>query len=417
MQHIPTLILGGGQAGLSSSYFLKQQNHEHLILEKAAHPAHAWRNDRWDSFALLTPNWTVQLPGAPYDGDDRDGFLSREAIITYLETYAARFHLPVQYNTPALAVEPLPEGGFHVSTPEALYHAQNVIIATGTFQTPQIPAFAQNLASSITQLHSGQYRNPEALPPGAVLIVGSGQSGCQIAEELYQAGRKVYLAVGKTGRVPRRYRGKDTFEWLHLLGFFDRTVDQLPSPMARFGSNPHLSGKNGGHSLNLHQFVRDGVTLLGHFTGAEGNSLTFAPDKNQSLTQSDQFEANIVNMIDGFIQKSGLDAPSETLPHLEDGYALPDIEHLDSLEAKITSIIWANGYKFDYRLVKADLFEPTGYPIQTRGVTAIPGLYFVGLNWLHKYKSTLFVGVGEDAEYIANHVLARAKSEQKMNIA
>ncbi len=404
MKTIQTLIIGGGQAGLSTSYFLRQQNHEHLILEKADQSANAWRNDRWDSFAMLTPNWTLQLPGALYAGDDPDGFLTREAIVTYLETYAARFQLPVKYNTPVFAVEPLPEGGFQVTTGDDIYQSQNVVMAIGTFQSPKMPDFTQNISPSIRQLHSGQYRNPDALPPGAVLVVGSGQSGCQIAEELYQAGRTVYLSIGKTGRAPRRYRGKDTFEWLYLLGFFDRTVDQLPSPMARFGSNPQLSGKNGGHSLNLHQFVRDGVTLLGHFTDANGASFTFAPDKNQSLTQSDQFEANIVNMIDGFIQKTGQDTPSETLPHLEDGYALPDLEHLDAVETNITSIIWANGYKFDYRIVKADIFEPSGYPIQTRGVTAIPGLYFVGLNWLHKYKSTLFVGVGEDAEYIAEQI-------------
>ena len=200
------------------------------------------------------------------------------------------------------------------------FEAQNVVVATGMYQRPKIPAFSSGLPTDILQLHSGQYRNPASLPPGAVLVVGSGQSGCQIAEELYKSGRRVYHSIGSAGRAPRRYRGKDTYEWLVLAGFFDRTPDMLPSPKARFAPDPHLSGAGGGHTLNLHRFARDGVTLLGHLRGVTDGRLDVAPDLHDSLSKADQFEAQLVKLIDGYIAKNGLDAPEERFPELRDGF-------------------------------------------------------------------------------------------------
>jgi putative flavoprotein involved in K+ transport len=405
-QHIETIIVGGGQAGLATSYYLKQHGCEHLILEQAAQPANAWRNDRWDSFALLTPNWTVQMPGMGYDGADRDGFMPRDEIVAYFERYIERFQPLIQYGTQVTAVEKT-EQGYRVATHQETYDAHNVVMATGLFQKPKIPVFAANIPPSIMQLHSGSYRNPAALPEGAVLVVGSAQSGCQIAEEVYQRGRKVYLCTGSGGRAPRRYRGKDVFEWLYLTGFFERTTDQLPSPKAKFAGNPHLSGKSGGHSINLHRFVRDGVMLLGRIRDAHDSQIFLAPDLKENLTKSDQFEANIIQLIDGYIARGGLDAPEEHLPQLRDGYDVPVIEQLDLQVAGITTIIWAMGYAFDFSPVKLPLFDGDGYPVQQRGVTGYPGLYFVGLPWLSKYKSGLLVGVGEDAAYIAEHIVSR----------
>jgi putative flavoprotein involved in K+ transport len=235
-----------------------------------------------------------------------------------------------------------------------------------------------------------------------VLVVGSAQSGTQIAEELYQSGRTVYLSVGNAPRVPRRYRGRDIFAWLMDTGFTDRTVDKLPSPKAKFAGNPHLSGKDGGRTINLHLFARDGVRLLGHISGAEAGKLTFLPDLKESLAKADKAEADITTMIDQYIERKGINAPEETLPRHQDGFALEETTELDLKAAGINTIIWAMGYKFDYSLVKLPVTDEDGYPIQQRGVTRYPGLYFIGMSWLYKHKSPLLLGVGEDADYIAS---------------
>jgi len=402
-QSIETIIIGGGQAGLATGYYLGQHNREHIILEQAAQAGNAWRNDRWDSFTLVTPNWSIQLPGAEYQGDDPDGFLPRDEIVAYLEQYVERYHLPVRYGVRVTAVEQNPSGkGYLVRTDNRIYEARNVVMATGLYQRPKIPPFATELPPHILQIHSGQYRNPQALPPGAVLVVGSGQSGCQIAQELYENGRKTYLCTGGTGRVPRRYRRKDITEWLKLAGWFDRTPEMLPSPKARFGGNPHVSGKDGGRTLNLHQFTRDGVTLLGHLIGVQDEVLQMAPDRNVNLAKADRAETEITKMVDEFISKNGLEAPIENLPELRDGFAAEEILSLSLKSAGITTIIWALGYTFDFSQVKLPIFDSDGYPVQKRGVIEYPGLFFVGLPWLNKMKSGLLIGVGEDAKYITD---------------
>lgn len=414
-QDIETVIIGGGQAGLSTSYHLKLRGQEHLVLDAATQPAHVWRDDRWDSFNLLTPNWSFRLPGAEYQGDDPHGFMGRAEIVATFEQYIRRFQLPVQFGERVVSVDPLQSGqGYLVKTQEAALQARNVVVATGLYQRARKPLLSADLAPHLTQLHSSQYRNPAALPPGAVLVVGSGQSGCQIAEELYLSGRTVYLSTSSAGRAPRRYRGKDIFEWLHLSGFLDRTVDKLPSPRDKFAANPHLSGRDGGRSLNLHQFARDGVILLGHIQDGRGHQIKLAPDLKANLAKADQIEAELVKLVDTFIAQSGLVAPLESLPDLRDGYAAGEITELDLSQAGVKSIIWAMGFAFDFGLVKLPVFDGDGYPIQQRGVTAYPGLFFVGLPWLYKNKSGLLVGVGEDAEYIAAAIYAaRAADEHR----
>jgi putative flavoprotein involved in K+ transport len=405
-ERIQTVIIGGGQAGLSLSYCLRQAGREHLVLERATEPGSAWRN-RWDSFTLVTPNWAIRLPGAEYQGDDPDGFLPRAGILALFERCAKRNNLPVRYGAQAMAVKPT-ETGYTVETDGGTIAAANVVVATGSFQRPKLPSFSAHLPGDVLQMHSGEYRHPGALPPGAVLVVGSAQSGCQIAEELYKSGRKVYLNVGSAGRVPRRYRGKDIISWMNDTGFLDRTPDKLPSPKAKFAGNPHVSGTGGGHSLNLHQFARDGVTLLGRIQGAADGIVALAPNRNEMLTKVDQFEANMLKLIDGYIEKTGLDAPAESLPELRDGYGAVEVAELDLRAAGITSVIWAMGYTFDFGWVRLPVFDEDGYPQQERGVTQAPGLYFLGLNWMHKMKSALLLGVGEDAAYIAEHIAARA---------
>jgi putative flavoprotein involved in K+ transport len=219
MQRIETVIVGGGQAGLATSYHLTQYGCEHVVLEQAARAGSVWRNERWDSFTLVTPNWAFRMPGAEYIVADRDGFMLRAEVIAYFDQYVELFQTPIQYNTRVLSVEAVDSKGYRVQTSEHSYEAKNVVMATGFFQQPKIPPFASGLSPEILQIHSNAYRNPESIPKGAVLIVGTGQSGCQMAEELYQHGRKVFLSIGSAGRAPRRYRGKDIIEWLELIGF------------------------------------------------------------------------------------------------------------------------------------------------------------------------------------------------------
>lgn len=404
-QQIDTIIVGAGQAGLSTSYYLIQQGREHIILEQADQVAEPWRK-RWDSFTLITPNWTVRLPGAEYQGDSPDSFMPRDEVVTYFEEYIEQFKMPIKFGFRVTSVEPI-EAGYLVTTDQGEFESSNVVIATGMYQHPRIPPFSANLSAEINQLHSHEYRNPEALPAGAVLVVGSAQSGCQIAEELFQEGRKVYLSVGRAGRLPRRYRGKDITWWLEEIGFTDRTIDQFPSPKVKFAGSAHGTGKDGGHTINLHQFARDGVVLLGHIQSVQEDRILLAPDLKENLANADKGEAEFLKEIDNYIEKSGLDVPEETLPELRDGYEAEVILELDLKSAGITSVIWATGFKFDFSLVKLPVFDEDGYPVQKRGVTEYPGLYFIGLQFLHTIKSGLLSGVGDDAAHIVSDLTSK----------
>lgn len=403
MERIETVIVGGGQAGLATSYYLVQHGREHVVLERAAQAANSWRTGRWDSFTLVTPNWTLKMPGAEYNGPDRDGFMPRDEIVAYFEQYAERFQLPVQYSAQVVSIESINGQGYRVQTKDQIFQAKNVVIATGFEQLPKIPSCAANLSRDITQLHSSAYRNPESLPAGAVLIVGSGQSGTQITEELYKSGRRVFLCTGSAGRAPRRYRGRDTVEWMYLVGFFDLTPDKLPVPEEHFVA-PQLSGTDGGHTLNLHHFARDGVTLLGHLRGAEGYQLSIAPDLYENFAKADGFELQGKKMIDDYILASGISAPEEEVIQMRDGYSQPIVEELDLQAAGIQTVIWATGYTFDYGLIKLPIGDEHGFPIQRRGVTNYPGLYFVGMPWMPSLKTGTLVGVGEFAEHVASHI-------------
>jgi putative flavoprotein involved in K+ transport len=276
------------------------------------------------------------------------------------------------------------------------------------YQIPKIPRFADRIPDRILQIHSSEYRDPDALPARAVLVVGSAQSGAQIAEELYEAGRQVYLSVSSAGRAPRRYRGRDVTAWLDEIGFF-QTVDQLPSPRAKFQGSVHVSGKGGGRTLNLHQFARDGVVLLGHLTGAEGAQVTLAPDLKESLAKADKVAADIEQAINEYVLRAGLDAPEEPEGdgELGDGFEAEVLTELDLDAAGIGTIVWATGYGRDFGWIRLPVVDGDGFPIQKRGVTDYPGLYFLGLPFLHTVKSGLLSGVGADADHVVSHLAAR----------
>ena len=410
-QLIDTVVIGAGQAGLAISYYLTQQARTHVVLDKRGEVGSAWRDGRWDSFTLVTPNWSVRLPGFPYGGDDPDGFMKRAEVISHLEQYASSFGAPVHCGVMVTAVDPAPGGsGYLVSTADGdTFAAANVVVATGSYQFPKTPALSGTLPQRMVQLHSSFYRNPSFLPPGAVLVVGSADTGCQITEELYESGRQVYLCVGRAIRVPRRYRGRDVVFWGDALGKFEQTADQLP-PGARFAANPQATGKNGGHTLNLHHFARNGVVLLGRLVGAHDNTIALAADLPENLAGADKASDNFKNDVDAFVRRSGMDVPDPEPDSIDE--ARSDAGNnspatLDLQAAGITSVIWANGYGFDYSWVQLPVLDAWGFPLQQRGVTEFPGLYFLGMNLLHKRKSGILFGVGEDAEHVAAHIAVR----------
>jgi putative flavoprotein involved in K+ transport len=407
MESVNTIVIGAGQAGLSISYHLTQQNHPHLLLEKDR-IGEVWRSQRWDSFGLILPNWTLRLPGHEYDGDEPDGFLARDEIVEYLERYAGKFNPPVRLGVEATSIELDRNGtGFLVRTKAGDLQSTNVVVTVGSFQKPKLPPYSRKISSHIHQIHSSQYRNPRELPRGAVLVVGSAQSGSQIAKELYQSGRKVYLSVGRVGWIPRTYRGHDAAWWMERMGMFNQTAASLPSLQARFVGNPYVASIAGGQMVNLFKFADDGVTLLGRIHDAQENDISLSPDLNESLAKADEFAENFKQEINKFIRKTGLPAPEED----EDtAHSKPEFEVAPDLNlgsAGINTIIWATGYSFDFSWIKFPIVDEYGYPIQQRGITSQPGLYFLGLNWMHQRKSGLFLGVGEDAAHVAGHLAGR----------
>jgi len=408
-EQLDVVVIGAGQAGLSIGYYLSKMRRQFVILEKASTIVPAWRS-RWDSFTLVIPNWTVRLPDFAYRGDDPDGFMSRDELVRLLEEFAALFNPEIRFGQTVTSIEKAPTGGgFLVRTQDGVLEAKNVVVAVGTFQMPRIPAFGRHISESVAQLHSSHYVNPSALDSGGVMVVGTGQSGCQIAEELYQSGRKVYLCVGGATRIPRRYRGKDSVSWLVETGFFEQTPDMLPSSRARFKAHPFLTGKDGGHSLDLHQFAKDGVTLLGHVAGADGTKLTFKPDLHENLKAIDQFVLDFEKSVDKMIEERGLEAEEEAgEPLMTDAYDSAVITELDLAAEGITTVIWATGFRYDFGWIKLPLLDEDGYPIQKRGVSAYPGLYFLGLHFLYRRKSGLLMGVGADAAYLADAISQRS---------
>jgi len=405
IEYMETVIIGGGPAGLSTSYYLNQFNKEHVILEKTEKIAHPWRNERWDSFTLVTPNWALfRMPGSERNGESPDGFMPKDKIVKFFEDYVEKFNLPIQYNTNVVSVESDDGKGYIIQTSTNSIKAKNVVVASGFQRVPRVPRLSGKISGEIMQIHSSKYRNPDSLPEGAVLIVGSGQSGTQQAEELYQSGRKVFLCVGSAGRLPRRYRGKDIIKWLDEMGIFDLTSEQLPPGVGKFRAIPQLTGKNGGYTISLHKYAKDGVTLLGHLKDVEKSKVFLTPDLHKSLAMVDQTESEVVKMIDQYIRELKLNLPEEELPELEDGYKQALIEELDLKAENIKTIIWAGGYDWDFSFVKVPVFDSDRFPIQHNGVTNSPGLCFVGLPWMPSEGTGFLVGISEGAKNVADYI-------------
>lgn len=399
-ERIGTVVIGGGQAGLSVSRELTQAGVEHVVLERGR-VAQTWRG-RWDSFCLVTPNWSVQLPGHPFDGDDPDGFMPRDELVAYLERYAAAVDAPVREGVEVSSLRPHPEGGFELESSGGEIVASTVVLSTGAYQRPHRPAGAATLPSDLLQIDAEEYRNPRELPDGPVLVVGSGQSGCQIAEELHEAGRDVFLACGRAGWAPRRIADRDVVWWLDAAGDFDDRVEDLPEARSRLVANVQASGHRGGHDLHYRTLQRIGVTLLGHLLGAEGRKARFASDLADSVAFGDQRNAKVM---DGFRTA----AARLGLPQLE----IPDPGPIDTDTRELLdltgfgAVVFTAGFRPDYGswVHCPGAFDELGFPIhQECASTAAPGLFFVGVHFLRKRKSSLLIGVGEDAAIAARQV-------------
>jgi putative flavoprotein involved in K+ transport len=400
----PVVVVGGGQAGLALSGRLTQEGVAHIVLERGR-VGETWRR-RWDSFCLVTPNWSVQLPGHPYDGDEPDGFMARDEVVGYLERYAAACAAPVREGVEVTSLRRAQGGGFELDTTAGALRARTVVLAAGAYQRPHRPPAAATLPARLQQVDVDAYRNEAELAPGAILIVGSGQSGCQIAEELLEAGRDVYLACGRAPWAPRRIGDHDLLWWGLETGFLDASASSLPDPAARLFANIQVTGHDGGHDLHLRTLQRLGVTLLGHLVGADGRVARFAPDLAESVAWGDQRHADLMGLVRRLAAERGLRAPEAAEP---EPFSADAVEELDL--GRLGAVVYATGYRPDYAawVDCPGAFDELGFPIQDEGAsTAAPGLHFIGTHFLRKRKSALLVGVGEDATIVARGIAATA---------
>ena len=408
-RHYSVIVVGGGQAGLSISYCLKNKSIDHIVLEKNQ-IGYSWQEKRWDTFCLVTPNWQCTLPGYHYPGEDPEGFMIKDEIVEYIKDYAKSFNPPIKEGIEVLQVRKNKyQGLFELTTSIGNYTADQVVIATGSYHQAKVPRMAERLPEDIVQLHSSEYKNPHSLSDGEILVVGTGQSGCQIAEDLHLAGKKVHLCVGGAPRSARRYRGKDVVDWLDQLGYYDLTIDEHSDrENVRTKTNHYVTGRNGGHEIDLRTFALEGMQLYGSLKDIRGYSLRFKPNLKQNLDRADDVAASIKKTIDEFIAKNDISAPTEA-PYQPVWQPETEILELDYRQANINTVIWCNGYQTDFSWIEVPVFDGKGYPSHDRGVTSVTGLYFLGLPWLYTWGSGRFSGIARDAEYICDRIVAKIK--------
>ena len=401
------VIIGAGSAGLSTSYFLTEHNIGHVVLERGL-VGNTWDVERWDGFHLVNPNWAVRLPGFHYAGTEPDGYLSKKETVDYLRNYANHFDAPVRPGIEIKKLERVDDKYLLTASSGERLLAGCVVVATGAFGVPKIPDYSAVLSGSISQIHSAEYKNPASLAEGGVLVVGSGQSGAQITEELHEAGKTVWLSAGNAGRRPRRYRGRDSSWWNYTMGGFDKTIENVESiDDARYGASSHTSGARGGHDIYLRQMAKNGVMLVGPVIGGNDDSLSLRTDLTEILKAVDEHPVNWKRDVDAYVEEYGIQVPPDDTVDPPDIQDWPKGESPDSLnlvEAGIKTIIWSTGFKYDFDWIKLPITGEHNYPVQLRGVTDYPGLYFMGLQWMYGSKSAQFIGVGEDAEYVSGHV-------------
>ena len=408
-------MVGAGQAGLTVSYYLQVFGVEHVVLERDR-IGESWRSARWDSFTLVTPHWMTRLPGcAIAPGSGRD-FLPRHSVVAMLERFGRG--LPVRTGVEVISAE-AGDQGYELVTTAGRYAARAVVIASGGQRRPVIPILASRLPAEVYQCDAGQYRNPAALPSGAVLVVGSGQSGTQIADELATAGREVLLATGRVPRVPRRYRGRDVHEWTVELGLYDQPTEAITDPAQFSEAHPMLSGARGGHTVSYQQLARDGVRLLGRLVNVEGDRLRFGPELPGNIEYADRRAAQFRHMVDEYVDRVGIAAQEPDIDPAERPWsgsgASP--EALSLRAERIATVIWCTGFGPDIGWMQVPVLGPDGNPVHRRGITASPGLYVAGYPWLSNRGSGILYGVAADAARIAQHVASDARGGRADRLA
>jgi putative flavoprotein involved in K+ transport len=377
IEHVHTLIIGGGQAGLTMSHRLTQRGLAHLVLERHR-IAERWRTERWDGLKFQFPNWSVRLPDFPFPHDDPDGFASSGEIVDFISAYADFIAAPIRCGVSVNALRRREGGsGFVAETSDGTIEADNVVVAAGPYQRPVTPDWLRDDAS-VFQVHASRYQKPDQLPSGAVLIAGAGASGSQIAEELLRAGRRVYLSVGSHKRLPRRYRGRDLIWWLSAMGIDQTPVEQRgPTRLL-----PVISGAYGGRTIDFRRFAADGITLLGRMQAARDGIVEFAGDLADSLASGDAVYASFLDMADAHVERHGLDMPQEpgARARLPDPLCVTEpLRRLDINADRIGAVIWATGYGVDFGWIDIPVLDPNGEPVHRHGIAAVPGIYFLGL--------------------------------------
>jgi len=400
VERIEVLVVGAGQAGVAMSEHLGRSGVPHLVLERGR-IAERWRSERWDSLVANGPAWHDRFPGLEFPGD-ADAFVGKEDVADYFVAYARKIAAPIRCGVEVNSVTRVPgRPGFRVETSKGVIEARFVVAATGPFQRPIVPAIVPE-TSGILQIHSTGYRNPGTLPEGAVLVVGAGSSGVQIAEELLRAGKRVYLSVGPHDRPPRSYRGRDNVWWLGVLGKWDAEA----SPGAEHVTIA-VSGAQGGHTVDFRNLAGQGMTLLGRTVAFRDGVMHFAPDLADDIAKGDANYLSVLDEADAYVAENGLDLPQEPEARRigpEPACVSDPILELNLAEAGITSIIWATGFALDFGWLKVDAFDETGRPSHKRGASSEPGIYFLGLPWLSRRGSSFIWGVWHDAKFLADHI-------------
>jgi len=402
VEKVDTLVVGAGQAGVAMSEHLSKCGVPHLVLERGR-IAERWRSERWDSLVANGPAWHDRFPGMEFPGAHPDAFVAKEKVADYFVDYAGMIKAPIRCGVEVKEVRRnVGRPGFRVETSEGVIEANNVVAATGPFQRPVMPPIVPE-NSGILQIHSNSYHNPEQLPEGAVLVVGAGSSGVQIADELVRAGRKVYLSVGPHDRPPRSYRGRDFCWWLGVLGKWDM---ETPGPGTEHVTIA-VSGARGGETVDFRRLAAQGITLVGMTQAYKDGVMTFAPDLAGNIARGDANLMSLLDEADAYVTRNGLDLPEEPearrLDPDPDCVTRPILE-LDLAKAGVTSIIWATGYALDYGWLKVDTFDEKGRPKHHRGVSLEPGIYFLGLPWQSRRGSSFIWGVWHDAKHLADRI-------------